>query len=184
MYCHLQHPGRTPCGSGGSWGPPRFPSPGPHGQVVLCAVSCVGVQTPSPSTWLHRGGESPTGMEQHQRVLLQSKPSPCASSPYFITEASYIWRFRSLGGTQTLTATTPGLREHLRAPQPSGCSGHPSCKHKLYRPSPRSWAGTATLRQTPCAAAWRGHKEAAVPGTSSAFCLRKGHPAPVPSSNA
>lgn len=53
------------------------------------------------------------GLEQHLCVELQSKTSPCASSPYFITEASYIWRFRSLGGTETLTAAT---REHPRAP--------------------------------------------------------------------
>lgn len=57
------------------------------------------------------------GMEQHQCVEPQSKPSPCASSPYFITEASYIWRFRSLGGTRTLTATTPGLSGPQRASQ-------------------------------------------------------------------
>ena len=59
------------------------------------------------------------GMEQHLRMEAQSKPSPCASSPYFITEASYIWHFRSLGGTQTLTATTPGLSWPQRVRQGS-----------------------------------------------------------------
>lgn len=32
---------------------------------------------------------------------MEPQLSPCASSPYLITEASYIWRFRSLGQTQT-----------------------------------------------------------------------------------
>lgn len=41
------------------------------------------------------------GVEQH---CVETQCSPCASSPYFITEALYIWRFRILGGTETDTA--------------------------------------------------------------------------------
>lgn len=42
-------------------------------------------------------------MEQDPCTEPQSKLSPCASSPYFITEASYIWRFLSLGETDRAT---------------------------------------------------------------------------------
>lgn len=59
--------------------------------------------------WLWTHGSNDGGMEQHPCMEPQSKLSPCASSPYFITEASYIWRFRRLGETQTLRATDCGL---------------------------------------------------------------------------
>lgn len=45
------------------------------------------------------------GMEQHPCMELQSKPPPCASFLYFITEALCTWRFWSLGGAQALTDT-------------------------------------------------------------------------------
>lgn len=51
--------------------------------------------------WLWTHGSNEDGMEQYPFMEPQSKLSPCASSPYFITEASYIWCFRSLGETHT-----------------------------------------------------------------------------------
>lgn len=95
-------------------------SPAPHQKELLCA-SALDSEMPSQSkgsTWLDPGGARSTlqgyshpwlwthgsnedGMKQHPCMEPQSKLSPCASSPYFITEASYIWRFRSLGKTQS-----------------------------------------------------------------------------------
>lgn len=150
------------------------------GRWCSVLVSCVGAQTPSPRQGQHlapswRGeshwdGAAPEGVATEQTLTLCKLP--------VLHHRSFIHLALSEPGKNTDTATTPGLRDP-RAAQTLGCSGHPSCnpaKQKLYNP-PRSWGGTAMLWQTPCAAAWRGHKEAAIPGTSSAFWLRthQGH---------
>lgn len=67
------------------------------------------------------GGSARLGRGLGTTALPQPRPlrlSPCASSPYFITEASYIWRFRSLGGTQTLRVTASAQHAPTVCPQP------------------------------------------------------------------
>lgn len=138
------------------------------------------------STWLHRGGErdrcvgeSPTGCKHTGEVgrpmgaaETGTEQHPCRATEQTLTFCKL--PILHHGGFVHLVLSEPGRNRDTHShhpwaelapesipglPQPSGCSGHPSCssdpaKQKLYKTS-RSGAGTATPWVAPCATAWR-----------------------------